>query len=255
MDKNSKENPKAAYDLGQVRGIITNRGIAREEFYGRTIGGVFDLLGLTIDELRGKKILDVGTGGGRTLDESRRIGLDITGVDISPVISTVGQGKLVSDKRMIEVAQSELRTVAETYPGSIVGSDATVALPFKDNSFDIVLSHLGLPGYSRSPKELATSILEMIRVAKERVVITGKSFEEGDSEGVSEVGTGGSEFNMAYKKFLDFLTEKYGIKIKVIPRTPLMALPSFDFDVTGKLSNKLKDEEKQIIQEAERLKR
>jgi len=156
---------------------------------------------------------------------------------------------------MVEAVQGELRDVAKKYSGSIVGADATVALPFKNNSFDLVFSHVGLPGYSRSPKELAISLLEMIRVAKERVVITGKKFKEGDTEGVDEFGTGRRGFKMAYKRFLDFLVKNYGIKYKVIPRTPLMAIPSFDFDVSKKLSEKLETEESLIIEEAEKLKR
>ncbi|OGG16856.1 hypothetical protein A3D77_00270 [Candidatus Gottesmanbacteria bacterium RIFCSPHIGHO2_02_FULL_39_11] len=62
-------------------------------------------------------------------------------------------------------------------------------------------------------------------------------------------------FQIAYKSFLDFLVKNYGIKYKVIPRTPFMAIPSFDFDVSAKLSEKLRTNKLSIIEKAERLKR
>ncbi|OGG16857.1 hypothetical protein A3D77_00275 [Candidatus Gottesmanbacteria bacterium RIFCSPHIGHO2_02_FULL_39_11] len=189
MDTTYESPSKRGYGLDQVRGIMTNRGIQREvKSDRRIIGGVFDYLGLSINELQGKKLLDVGTGGGKTVEESRELGLDITGVDIAPVISLKGEDEF--SKQMVTDVQKELREVTRKYPNSVVGADATVALPFMDSSFDIVISHCALPGYARNPKELAVSILEMIRVAKERVVITGKNFSGRDMEGLDEFGTG-----------------------------------------------------------------
>ncbi len=198
-----------------------------------------------MNDLKGKKLLDVGTGGGRVIEESRQVGLDIIGVDIIPAIS---------DQRA-EKARTDLEAVAKKYPGSIIGADATESLPFRDNSVDIVFSHLALPEYARSPKELAVSLLEMFRVARERVIITGDDFQDKYYEGFTPFGTGTTQFEIAYESFLDFLVKNYGIKYRVIPATLSRVIPAFDFDVTAKQLNKLKAENSTIIKEAERLKR
>ncbi|GEM_PF-6925510 len=236
--------------LEQIRGFSSNRGIKREiDVDGRITGGVFDKLGLSINELQGKKLLDVGTGGGRTIKEARDLGLDITGIDIVPAISLESEDKY-GDRERVETTQAKLKSVAKEYPGSIIGADAAVVLPFRDNAFDIAFSHQGIPYYARNPKELAISLLEMVRVSKERVVITGEEFEDDDPEGITQFGTRETEFEMAYKRFLSFLVNNYGIEYKVIPGSP-----SFDFNVTGKLSEKLDSDRAIIIVEAERLKR
>lgn len=255
MDKSSESGDGRNYGMDDYRGIMTNRGVLKEVgAVGNTIGGVFDKLGLTIKELRGKKILDVGTGGGRTVDEARRFGLNVVGVDIAPIINTTGPGSDF-DKSNVNSITDSLKEVAKTHKDSIVGSDATVALPFRDMSFDIVFSHLGLPGYARNPREFAISILEMIRVAKQRVVISGREFHESDAEGVHQVGPEKNDFRIAYKKFLDLLENDYGLRVNIIPASNLMSIPAFHIDVTRKRGEKLKTDRSKIIQEAERLRR
>ncbi|MDP2632201.1 MAG: methyltransferase domain-containing protein [Candidatus Curtissbacteria bacterium] len=58
------------------------------------------------------------------------------------------------------------------YPDRFKIADATEHMPFPDSSFDVVLACLSLPNYARNPQEVINSILEMIRVAKEKVVFT-----------------------------------------------------------------------------------
>ena len=54
MDTTYESPSKRGYGLDQVRGIMTNRGIQREvKSDRRIIGGVFDYLGLSINELQG----------------------------------------------------------------------------------------------------------------------------------------------------------------------------------------------------------
>lgn len=67
--------------------------------------------------------------------------------------------------------------MAAIHPGRIVCADAGEALPFRDDSFDTVLSCIAIPQYLRYPEQVTTSILEMIRVSAERVV-----FSQGETE-------------------------------------------------------------------------
>lgn len=262
MDTSSElSQQKSGYGLKEYRGVMTNtRGIRTTiSKDGQINPGVYDSLVLPINELIGKKILDVGVGGGKSLEESRRSGLDVIGVEIAPTISVENDEDVdpihkVDIKNVVLNTQNDLANIAEKYPGSIIGADATVALPFSDDSFDIVLSNLALPGYARNPKEVATSLLEMIRIAKERVVITGTDFKEEDKEGIASFGSRPS-FQMAYKEFLNYLTEKLGITYKVIPPTPDRANPAFHFDLTSKKSDIILKERSNIIEMAEKLRR
>lgn len=253
MKSGPRETGRSDHNLRESRGVPTNRGIRTDE-HSMPGGSVMELLGLSTDELIGKKILDVGTGGGRAVEESRDIGLDVTGIEFVAGVSLKDEDQF-DDSELIRRARRELKGVAEKYPSSIIGADAAGGLPFKDNSFDVVYSNLALPGSARNPTELAISLLEMIRVAKERVVITDDTDNDEDMEGVTLIGIGDNQFRMAYRGFLDFLVKSYGVKLRIIPKTGEMYRSALDFDVTKKRAEKLNAERAEIIDEAERLRR
>lgn len=129
-------------------------------------------------------------------------------MDIAPAIDTPeGFGHLSPHVRMLAIeetgiVQGLLDNIAKNFPGRVFAADAASALPFRNNSFDLVVSCMALPGYAASIYEAKRSIMEMVRVARERVVFSGGW--QDDQQGTIRVGTGeGVVFPL--KQFLDSL--------------------------------------------------
>ncbi len=79
----------------------------------------FEKTGLGPEDLRGKKVLDVGVGTGRFADVARRAGAEVHGIDLSLAVETARKN-LPAD---VLVAQANL-----------------FSLPFPEASFDVVYS-------------------------------------------------------------------------------------------------------------------
>lgn len=71
------------------------------------------------DDLKGKKVLDIGCGTGRILGELRLFGADITAIDIS---------------------EEMLGRVGRKYPDVKTAVADVEALPFEDDSFDVAVA-------------------------------------------------------------------------------------------------------------------
>lgn len=102
--------------------------------------GKKDPLYSLLANLKGKQLLDVGCGAGTDARVYSAMGAEVSGVDIS--------------KKQVELARKEAE-------GTFTISDMA-KLPFKDNSFDIVVSRYAI----QASKNVRKSIREMIRVAK-----------------------------------------------------------------------------------------
>lgn len=137
--------------------------------------------------------------------------------------------------------------------------DAVDALPFRDDYFDVVISFAGLPGYARNPKEAVTSMLEMLRVAKERVVVQGSGFKEDDPEGAVSFGVKPYTFIFAFRTFLEFL-KKFGISYEIKTQkvktsfkeySTEVEVTSIHIDASGKDAHAFQLEGKKIIENAD----
>jgi SAM-dependent methyltransferase len=134
-------------------------------FFGRTLAEYLQMFALEIDELRGRKILDVASGPGSFVAEALALGLDATGCD--PIYAQEAATIAAQGKRDIDGCREQIRANPsvlayrdiETFYGEkyaalerfaadfqhrsgesryIVG--ALPALPFEDGAFDLVLS-------------------------------------------------------------------------------------------------------------------
>ena len=114
------------------------------------------IAGLEVDDLRGKKILDIGSGHDNFGQEARKLGLDVVSID--------------PDYHIPE-AKWRLRT---HYGGSgFHVSEGTTAfaavaenLPFNKGCFDLIIAIRSLPEYSVTSKSPLRAIEEMHRVVK-----------------------------------------------------------------------------------------
>ncbi|KKT82705.1 MAG: hypothetical protein A3B99_01815 [Candidatus Yanofskybacteria bacterium RIFCSPHIGHO2_02_FULL_44_12b] len=107
-------------------------------------------LGLTREELAGKRILDLGSGTRRFAKEVEDNGIVADVFSVDPIFEDPDQ--------KIEKGADELAgQLAETDRPSI--TKKTVAalgenLPFKDNSFDFILAEYSLPAHAISEKQI-----------------------------------------------------------------------------------------------------
>lgn len=131
--------------------------------------GELDYLGIMPSELTGR-VLDVGIGGGRSLQQGVQNNIDIYGLDIALIanIGTLTPGARTQLRQRL--ARENLTRIKSDYPERFIEADATQHIPFPDNDFDTVIACLSLPIYARNLSEAKRSILEMIRVSKSKVV-------------------------------------------------------------------------------------
>ncbi|MDY5584216.1 MAG: class I SAM-dependent methyltransferase [Arcanobacterium sp.] len=104
-----------------------------------------ELLG-TINELRGKKILEIGSGAAQCARYLAKQGILITASDISP--------------KMLEKAKELNRVHAVDFP--LIEADAR-KLPFEDESFDVVFTSFGVLPFIPDLSELNREIARVLR--------------------------------------------------------------------------------------------
>ncbi|MDP1689041.1 MAG: class I SAM-dependent methyltransferase [bacterium] len=98
-------------------------------------------LGLSWEQLKGKKVLDIGAGPGVIAEVAKKKGIEVVSLDMNPEMWK-NEGKQIFDVPYVKADAEKL--------------------PFIDNSFDVVISHAG-PLTLGSSKEF---IIEALREAK-----------------------------------------------------------------------------------------
>ena len=203
---------------------------------------VIDTLGITLDLLKGR-ILDVGTGGGRALEQALLLGKDIYGIDIALRARVCNAPVLGTSNIRQSLALENLQRVIRQYPGRIKEADATVAIPFPDNHFDTVIACVSLPAYCRNSVEAITSILEMIRVSSDKVYFSANYPSVPSGGQKADLGVGATHFKFKLAQLLHDLKNQ-GIKFtwkEVVNPSPYSdgKLVSAHLDVTNKNNRKL----------------
>ena len=194
------------------RGASTDRGLTREfnTREGRQRDGVLELIGVGIEEIKGKRVLDVGVGGGSEVRQALEIGLDWYGTDILPLVDATSLTGV--RKANVEEMQRRFLALQKAYPGRFEAADfCSLRIPFHEDEFDIVLSVGALPGYAQTPREAMISLFNMIFVARERVVVNRGWNSDSNANGEVNLGTDESRFRFPMRDFLESLSEA-GIK-------------------------------------------
>lgn len=204
--------------IEKYRGPITNRGFTT--LYNKRDGidseGNLEFLKLTLPELDGKRLLNVGIGGGKALEHALELGLDCHGLDIVPLIDT---SHLTPERKsVVDVQAKEFERVRSLYPERVKAVDfCTPIIPYSTNEFDIVFSAVALPDYARTEKEASISLLNMIRLAAEKVVFHCGWNPSISENGLVALGSVPSLFTYRMKDFIDRVVAQAGITYKIDP--------------------------------------
>jgi len=205
--------PRIGLGMERYGAYISNNHLLKDQ--RSPAPGVLDALSLNINELKGKKVLDICIGQGNTILEGHQLGVDIYGIDLVPAFNPTPEERIASPQvaELIDKARLKLIDINSKYPGKIFAADGTSSLPFKDDFFDISYSHLGLPGYARSPEEAVNSLLEMIRVSKEKVAINPVWEDLHNKRDYLVCKSANGKFKFRLQDFLKSL-DKYGVKFE-----------------------------------------
>ncbi|MGA3150628.1 MAG: class I SAM-dependent methyltransferase [Candidatus Saccharimonadales bacterium] len=136
-------------------GAIRNRALEHVSSTGRGISDYREHLGIELEDLRGKRILDVGAGFSIFAREAKEHGAET--ISLEPQDPTQRLDMMPEDKAEFRKALSR----GEIVPGIVQ------ELPFEDGSFDRVFAVLSVPYYlPRVESERILAFDEMVRVLK-----------------------------------------------------------------------------------------
>lgn len=207
--------------LEQYRGPITNRGLttALNRRDGTNIVGNLDMLGIGLPELVGKKILNVGIGGGKAVEHALECGLNCFGIDILPLIDITGLDAM--KKAVVTEQMAEYTKVQQRFPERIRAANfCRQDIPYDTDEFDVVFSAVALPEQARTPTEAAISILNMVKVAKEKVVFHCGWNPSITEAGIVTLGIYPWVFNFGMKAFVEGMTARTGVSYELSPVAP-----------------------------------
>ncbi len=105
---------------------------------------------------RRPRCLDLGCGAARNALPLARLGFDVVGIDLSPLMLAAAQRRLAIGATPEELAASGRVNLLRA---------AMAPLPFRDASFDFVVAH-GIWNLARSAVEFRAAVLEAGRVAR-----------------------------------------------------------------------------------------
>ncbi|MDO8523110.1 MAG: methyltransferase domain-containing protein [bacterium] len=127
----------------------------------------FEDFGLSIDDLRGKKILDIGSGLNQLANELKEDNLDITSLDPLYALSAEEREALYEDyEDGSEELQKLLHQLKSENRSSKLVAGRSDALPFANDSFDLIISHYGSPFYAEDAEKVTQFFSELNRVLR-----------------------------------------------------------------------------------------
>lgn len=129
------------YYQGNAKGKL----FVPESFVARVFLSTSPISLLKDRQLEGKRILDVGCGDGRHVDFYRRLGMTVTGV---------------------EVSDGQVARLQELFPGSRFLRGTSDALPFADGEFDYVSVINAIYYLEGEDAEIAANLAECVRVLR-----------------------------------------------------------------------------------------
>lgn len=120
-----------------------------------------------INELKGKKILDVGSGAAVFGTESNKLGLDVVSMDAaySHEIGLIWLEKTETSSKTLGEKAKEVITRRKLHPANPVCAEAE-NLPFRSESFDIIFNLCAAYHYCTSAEDLRKIFSEQLRVLK-----------------------------------------------------------------------------------------
>lgn len=186
---------------------------------GRSAEEYFRELGIPKEFLRGKKILDIGSGLNQFAQDLKPENLDLTSIDAFYALTPEQREEVFEDLTPdnFKILKKDLeRITAEEKDSHLVGGRAE-SLPFQDEVFDVVLAEYSMPHYAESFEQMREFFFEVARVLKSggeaRIypmrIRPGSEVEERDIDKIlSELRSQGFTTEMLESKDLEYRMER-----------------------------------------------
>lgn len=137
---------------------------------GRPAEEYFKDLGISLEFLEGKKVLDIGSGLNQFAKDLRKHSLDLVSVDTFYALTPEQREKVFEEltPENFEVVKKDLdRIIKKKKDSQLVGGLAE-SLPFADESFDVVLAEFSMPNHAESFSQARDFFFEIARVLKSK---------------------------------------------------------------------------------------
>lgn len=216
MDGQLKEvwkDENIGLDVNNLPLSINMRGVGDKNAIGEVVGkiGKLELVGINPDDL-GVNVLEIGIGTGIALSQGRKRGINMYGIELydRPDHTRVLKMAVNEDRSR---NPSEAVTIKARYRDYIYNENPMEGILSDESVFDTVFSALPILDYARNERDVVTLILEMIRVARGRVVFRTNYDAVPTGDEIDEYGRDGSRFEFALVRFLARLGE-FGVKVE-----------------------------------------
>lgn len=117
-------------------------------------------LGLSIESLRDKSVLDIGSGGARLAEGAKDEEINTKIISLDPKYSLPGN----LNRKICGGKDTTMERIKEKQLPAVAG--LAESLPFADESFDLIIANCSVPYYQQNNDLKAKSIFEMIRVQR-----------------------------------------------------------------------------------------
>jgi ubiquinone/menaquinone biosynthesis C-methylase UbiE len=135
---------------------------------GRSSKEYFKDLQIDLDFLRGKKILDIGSGRNIFARELKVQNLDFTSIDAFYALTPNEREEVFEElnEKDFQIVKEQLDRISKDEKDSKLVAGKAETLPFRTESFDVVLAEYSLPAHVESSGQIKDFLIEVARVLK-----------------------------------------------------------------------------------------
>ncbi len=137
---------------------------------GRSAEEYFQDLDISIEFLKGKKILDIGSGLNQFAKDLRKYNLDLVSIDAFYALTPEQREEVFEElsPENFKIVKKDLDRITRKKKDSQLVGGLAEFLPFADESFDVVLAEFSMPNHAESFNQARDSFFEIARVLKSK---------------------------------------------------------------------------------------
>lgn len=137
---------------------------------GRSAEEYFKHLDISLEFLKGKKILDIGSGLNQFAKDLRKYNLNLVSIDTFYALTPEQREEVFEElnPQNFKIVKKDLDRITKNKKDSQLVGGLAESLPFADESFDIVLAEFSLPNHAESFNQVRDFFFEIARVLKSK---------------------------------------------------------------------------------------
>ena len=135
---------------------------------GRSADEYFENLGISVESLKHKKVLDIGCGLNQFATDLKMHNLDLTSLDAFYALTSEQREEVFDELNPgdFKIVKKQLDRITRDKKDSKLVGGLAESLPFADDTFDVVLAEFSLPNHAENFEQVRDFFLEVARVLK-----------------------------------------------------------------------------------------